>query len=156
MKKKDHFTIIFLTIISFLLGSISIYLYVRVQYAEEHLLVLKKLVSEHESQRLIDSKNLAELGVKVDHLKNALDHYSSAAKNPLYEEYKKQVTALIEKNFSKIVKKKKGQSGQLFMTRIRFVGPDLVDVKYEDGHNIFDTYIRIIKPVENFQFEEVK
>ena len=152
MNKKDLYIIISLTVITVLFGSSTIHLYLQVQ----DVALVKEKINQYEKQGQADKKKLAELEKRLGDLKNELDYFADIPKNPLYEDYKKRVTALIGKNFTQIISKKQFHSGQLFMTQIRFVDPSLVTVKYEDGHNVYESYIRIIKPRVNFQFEEVK
>ncbi len=57
---------------------------------------------------------------------------------------------------SKIVSEEPSYGGKWYVTKILFINPSLVSVEYEDGHFIHESQIRIIRPKENFRFEEVK
>ena len=74
----------------------------------------------------------------------------------LVEDYKKRVSELIKKDISKIVSEEPSYGGKWYVTKILFINPSLVSVEYEDGHYSLMSKIRIIRPKENFKFEEVK
>ena len=154
MDRKILYIIISLTGILLLLGSLSIYLFARAQNTLNQVMILEDKIGKNEKQQKADGQRLLELEKRVENLKNELDYYADIPKNPLYEDYKKRISTIIGTNFTKIISRKKFHSGQLFMTKIRFIDPNLVNVKYEDGHSVFDAYIRIIRPDGNFRFEE--
>ena len=71
----------------------------------------------------------------------------------LYEDYKKRISELIKKDISIIVSEEPSYGGKWYVTKILFINPSLVSVEYEDGHFIHESQIRIIRPKENFRFE---
>jgi len=156
MSKKYLFIIIALSTISICLGIISIYFYTRIQHNRNQNSMLQEKVSEYEKQLELDHEKLIKLEKQVNDLKNELEYYANIPKNPFYEDYKKRISELIQKDIAKIVSEKPFHGGKWFVTKIRFFDPSLGSVEYEDGHNSLVSQIRIIRPDENVRFEEVK
>ena len=101
-------------------------------------------------------KKVSEYGKQINELKNELEYYANIPKDPLYEDYKKRISELIEKDIANIVSEEPWNGGKWFVTEIIFIDPSLVRVEFEDGHNSLVSHIRIIRPEENFRFEEIK
>ena len=156
MSKKDILIIIALTAVTVCFGIITFHFQTKIQYNRKQVSNLEARVSEYEKHLEFDSENLLELEEQVNELRNELEYFTDIPKNAFYEDYQNRISALIEKNISEIVKEEPVHGGQWFVTKIRFIDPTLVSVEYEDGHNSFVSKIRIIRPVEDIRFEEVR
>jgi uncharacterized FlaG/YvyC family protein len=156
MSKKYLFIITTLAAVSICFGIISIYFFTQTQRNRIQNSMLEKKVNEYEKQLKIDNEKLTKLGKQVNDLRNELEYYTEIPENPFYEEYKKRIFELIERDIGKIVKEEPSFGGKWFVTKIRFIDPLLVSVDYEDGHNPSSSRIRIIRSDENVKFEEVK
>lgn len=156
MTKKDILIIIALTAVTIYFGIITFHFQTNIQYNRKQVSNLEVRLGEYQKHLEFDNANLLELEKQVNELRNELEYFADIRKNPFYEDYKNRMSALIEKNISKIVEEEPVHGGQWFVTKIRFIDPTLVSVEYEDGHNLFVSKIRIIRPVEDIKFEEVK
>lgn len=156
MSKKYFFIIIALSTVSICMGIISIHFYTLIQHNHNQNSMLEEKVSEYEKQLKLDHEKLIKLEKQIKELRNDLEYYADIPKNPFYEDYKKRISELIEKDIAKIVSEKPLHGGTWFVTKIRFIDPSLVSVEYEDGHNSLVSQIKIIRPKDNVRFEEVK
>ena len=156
MSKKYRFIIIALTAASICFGIISIYFYTRIQHNRNQNFLLEEKVRDYEKQLEVDNEKLIKLEKQINDLKNVLEYYADIPRNPFYEDYKKRVSELIKKDIAKIVRQEPSYGGKWYVTKILFVNPSLVSVEYEDGHYSLESQIRIIRPKDNFRFEEVK
>jgi hypothetical protein len=156
MSKIYRFIIIALTAASICFGIISIYFYTRIQHNRSQYFLLEVKVRDYEKQLEVDNEKLIKLGKQINDLKNVLEYYADIPKNPFYEDYKKRVFELIKKDIAKIVSEEPSYGGKWYVTKILFINPSLVNVEYEGGHYSLESQIRIIRPKENFRFDEVK
>ena len=156
MSKKDILIIIALTAVTICFGIITFHFQTNIQYNRKEVSNLEVRVSEYEKHLEFDNENLLELGKQVGDLKNELEYYADIPKNPFYEDYKKRISELIKMDIAKIVSEEPSLGGKWYVTKILFIDPSLVSVEYEDGHNSFVSKIRIIRPVEDIRFEELK
>jgi hypothetical protein len=94
--------------------------------------------------------------LRVDQIESEHAQIIDISEIPLDDDFTKRIAALIEENISEIIKKKPVYGGQWVVTTLRFIDSGTVFVGYEDGHESFDSQIKIIERGKDFSFEVVK
>jgi hypothetical protein len=148
MKKADKFIFLFALIATIFLAAYCLYLTGRVNKNEIFINELKFSLNESTDKLAKAFRLIKILGEDYQSLNKFND-------DPQYLDYKETVSDLLDKNISAIVKQKPLRGKKWFISKIDFISPSFVFVRYEDGHELYVALIQILKTDEGYSLQEV-
>lgn len=149
MKKVDKFILLFAIIAAISLAAYCLHLTGRVHKNEVFINELKFNLDE-------STDKLAKAFRLIKILSEDYKFHNKFNDDPHYVAYKETVSDLLDKNISTIVKQKPLRGEEWFISKVDFISPSFVFVRYEDGHELYVALIQILKTEEGYSFQEVK